>query len=114
MVTFAALARMALVSALAAGVNAVPSLTTVAEVPTTPDETMATPRAPRMQVCDSGGLGTSTCDVNCHIVFNFYTSQCNVTCRSGYYACCSCDQGCHCIVDHDDMWPVPSPRVPAP
>lgn len=58
--------------------------------------------------CDTGGWATSECNVYCHKLFNFWTATCEVSCRSGYYACCSCDEGCRCIIDHDEMWPSPS------
>jgi hypothetical protein len=113
MVTLAVLARTVLAAALTAGVNADPSPSNAPDLPSTPDETMASSPGQHMEVCESGGMGSGSCDVNCHVVFNFYTKQCNVSCRSGYYACCSCDQGCHCVVDHDDMWPLPPSRDPA-
>jgi hypothetical protein len=113
MVTLAGLAPMLLAAALAAGPDTGPSPPTVPELPITPDEETVPLLARRMQACDSGGMGTESCDVNCHVAFNFYTTQCNVSCRSGYYACCSCDTGCHCVMDHDEMWPAP-PGNPIP
>lgn len=38
--------------------------------------------------CPSGGPGSSACSIN---------NCCSVTCTSGYYACCHCSEGCHCI-----------------
>jgi hypothetical protein len=63
--------------------------------------------AKSIQACESGGPGANICSIGCHKVFNFYTTQCSVSCRSGYYACCSCDDGCDCIIDHDELWPLP-------
>lgn len=93
--------------ALAAAVTAAP-----AEF--SEDPAISSMRSPHMEVCDSGGPGTSSCDINCHVVFNFYTSQCGVSCRTGYFACCSCDTGCKCAMDHDEMWPLPAPVEPRP
>jgi hypothetical protein len=50
----------------------------------------------------------------CHRAFNFWSTSCNVSCRSGYYACCSCGNGCDCVVDHDELWPLPPDPIPSP
>lgn len=63
-------------------------------------------------ICESGGWRAELCSLSCHHVFNYWTTTCNVTCRSGYYACCSCESGCRCVIDHDEMWPVPPPPPP--
>jgi len=84
------------------------------------DAAPATPLAPveadgqQMVACESGGPFADTCQINCHIIFNFYTKSCSVTCRSGYFACCSCDGGCQCIIDHDEVNPLPTPDSPIP
>src|SRR5262245_22998865 len=67
-----------------------------------------------LQVCDSGGWASETCSVLCHRAFNYWTTSCNVTCRTGYYACCSCENGCECVLDHDELWPLPPTPMPTP
>ena len=90
---------------------------------TPPPATMAAPEAPAedefdpaksIQACESGGDGAPTCSAACHKVFNFYTTQCSVSCRSGYYACCGCERGCDCVIDHDELWPWPADKIPGP
>ena len=63
--------------------------------------------------CESGGMNSDTCSINCHVIFNFYTTSCEVTCRSGFFACCNCSSGCQCVIDHEEMYPLP-PRDPTP
>jgi hypothetical protein len=79
-----------------------------------PDEAPASDPATYLQICDSGGWRSETCSVLCHRVFNYWTTTCNVSCRSGYYACCSCENGCECVLDHDEMWPLPPTPIPSP
>ena len=67
-----------------------------------------------LEVCESGGWRSETCSVACHRVFNYWTTTCNVSCRSGYYACCSCDNGCKCVLDHNELWPLPPDPTPQP
>ena len=61
----------------------------------------------QMVACESGGRFSDSCSVNCHIVFSFYTKSCSVTCRSGFFACCNCDGGCECVMDHEEVNPLP-------
>ena len=47
--------------------------------------------------CLSGGCGASSCS---HKILKL---ECNVTCNSGYFACCadiSLEKGCHCVPDN--------------
>ena len=67
-----------------------------------------------LEICESGGWRAEMCSVTCHRVFNYWTTTCNVSCRSGYYACCSCESGCKCVIDHDEMWPLPPEPIPDP
>jgi hypothetical protein len=67
-----------------------------------------------LEICDSGGWRAEQCSLTCHRVFNYWTTTCNVSCRSGYYACCSCDSGCQCVMDHDELWPLPPTPKPEP
>jgi len=62
--------------------------------------------------CEAGGMNSESCNVHCHVIFNFYTTSCEVTCRTGYFACCNCDTGCQCVIDHDEMWSIPPPDQP--
>src|SRR5262245_64338678 len=62
-----------------------------------------------VEICDSGGWSAEQCSLTCHRAFNYWTTTCNVSCRSGYYACCGCESGCRCVIDHDEMWPLPPP-----
>ena len=62
-----------------------------------------------VEICDSGGWRAEECSLTCHRAFNYWTTTCNVSCRAGYYACCNCNTGCQCYMDHDEMWPVPLP-----
>ena len=78
------------------------------------DEAPGEEPATWLQVCESGGWGSGTCSVQCHRVFNYWTTSCNVSCRSGYYACCNCDNGCECVLDHDELWPLPPTPLPSP
>jgi hypothetical protein len=113
MVIAAAVAQAILGVALTLGAPTDPALSTP-DVSAAPDETMASRPSQRMQVCESGGMGSDTCNVDCHIVFNYYTTHCNVACRSGFFACCSCDRGCQCVMDHEEMWPLPPLPDPDP
>jgi len=113
MVIAAAIARTVLGAALTIGMSPDPALSTP-DFPAATDETMASRPSQAMQACENGGMGADTCNVDCHIVFNYYTTHCNVACRSGYFACCSCERGCQCVLDHDEMWPLPPPPDPAP
>jgi hypothetical protein len=38
--------------------------------------------------CPAGGPGSTSCSVS---------TCCSVSCGAGYYACCHCTDGCHCI-----------------
>jgi len=78
------------------------------------DESAGSDPSTYLQICDSGGWRSETCSVTCHRAFNYWVTTCNVSCRSGYYACCSCDSGCDCILDHDEMWPLPPDPTPQP
>lgn len=40
--------------------------------------------------CPAGGPGSTSCSIS---------SCCSVSCSSGYYACCHCTDGCHCIAN---------------
>jgi hypothetical protein len=40
--------------------------------------------------CPAGGAGSTSCSIS---------SCCSVSCSSGYYACCHCTDGCHCIAN---------------
>jgi len=112
MVIVAAIARTALGVALTIGAGPDTALSTP-DVSFPPDEMMASMPSQHMQACEQGGSGADSCNVHCHVVFNYYTTYCNVSCRSGYFACCSCDGGCQCVIDHDEMWPLP-PIDPGP
>jgi hypothetical protein len=112
MVIVAAIARTVLGVALTVGANADPALSTP-DVSAPTDESIASTQSRHLQVCESGGMGADECNVSCHVVFNYFTTHCAVACRTGYFACCNCDGGCQCVVDHDDMWPLPPPD-PAP
>jgi hypothetical protein len=76
----------------------------------------ATPESPAtwLEVCDAGGWRAETCSLTCHRAFNYWVTTCNVSCRSGYYACCGCDRGCQCVIDHDELWPLPPDPTPQP
>ena len=71
--------------------------------------------APAMVPCESGGAQASECQLTCRVVLNIASTSCSVSCISGYYACCNCDGGCKCVMDHEEMWPVyPEPPTPKP
>lgn len=44
--------------------------------------------------CPGGGRGASSCTVSCG-----GGQGCSVTCNVGYYACCHCSNGCHCVAN---------------
>ncbi len=65
-------------------------------------------RAIGIQQCQSGGLGANTCEKRCNRLFGAYYTTCEVTCASGYYACCNCTSdgaSCRCIPDWPSLWP---------
>ncbi|HEX4822812.1 MAG TPA: hypothetical protein VFV19_00720 [Candidatus Polarisedimenticolaceae bacterium] len=64
----------------------------------------------QMVACESGGIFADSCQISCHVIFTFYTKSCSVTCRSGFFACCNCDGGCQCVLDHEEVDPVPPDR----
>jgi hypothetical protein len=64
--------------------------------------------------CESGGFDADSCSISCHVVFSFYTKSCNVSCRSGYFACCNCNGGCQCEIDHEVVYALPPPPDPPP
>ena len=71
--------------------------------------------APAMIACESGGAYASECQLTCRVLLNIASTKCSVSCISGYYACCTCDDGCKCVMDHEEMWPVyPEPPKPRP
>jgi hypothetical protein len=71
--------------------------------------------APAMVACESGGAYASECQLTCRVLLNIASTRCSVSCISGYYACCTCDDGCKCIMDHEEMWPTyPEPPKPRP
>ena len=89
--------------------------------PTAPDEPLLyspvaqveTLSAPAMMECQSGGASSDSCDLKCSVFLNFATASCRVKCNSGYYACCSCSDGCKCLMGTSDTLPVPEP-LPQP
>ena len=109
MVAVGGLVNALLVAALTTDAFAEPELLAPGELPATPDATIELSSQTQMQACESGGMGAGECDVTCRVVFNFMTTSCGVSCRSGYFACCSCDNGCKCLMDHEEMWPIPDP-----
>ena len=105
MITSGVLLPAVLVAALAVGLPAVD------------DEKLWTPEinAPAMVACESGGAYASECQLTCRVLLNIASTKCSVSCVSGYYACCTCDDGCKCVMDHEEMWPTyPEPPKPRP
>lgn len=49
---------------------------------------------PGKVLCLSGGPGSSNCNIATSVAGVEFS--CDVTCRDGYYACCSVN-GCHCV-----------------
>lgn len=43
-------------------------------------------------VCPAGGGGSQNCGISCGSGLG-----CSIGCGAGYYACCHCEQGCHCV-----------------
>lgn len=91
-----------------------PSAASSAADPSGPVDSVMSVNAPAMVACESGGIGAPDCEVNCRIVLLVYTSDCKVSCRSGFFACCNCATGCKCLLDHDEMWPAPPAPDPPP
>lgn len=72
------------------------------------DDVATTQNAPAMMgECNAGGVGSKACEKNCNKLFSVVTWSCKVECNEGYYACCNCEDGCQCILDHQEMWPLP-------
>lgn len=42
--------------------------------------------------CPAGGSGSTSCSIDCGP-----GQGCSTSCGAGYYACCHCTNGCHCI-----------------
>jgi hypothetical protein len=42
--------------------------------------------------CPSGGTGSTSCSIECGP-----GQGCSTSCGAGYYACCHCTNGCHCL-----------------
>lgn len=61
--------------------------------------------APELESCQSGGFESKSCGVRCTNWFGTIRTSCTVECKEGYYACCSCDEGCRCIMKFPQLWP---------
>lgn len=68
-----------------------------------------------VQLCQSGGVGSVSCSRRCvGLPGGAGGTSCDVTCGSGYHACCNCIAGlvaqCYCrIAPRDDIKPSPKP-----
>ena len=113
MIVSSVLLPAVLATALAAGLPAADGETLWTPVASEPG--IEGRNAPDMVACESGGAHTSECQLTCRVLLNIASTSCRVSCISGYYACCSCDDGCRCVMDHEEMWPVyPEPPKPRP
>jgi len=94
-----------------------PELVSAADSPSGEEEQRL---APFLQICDSGGEGSRSCETRWTVNVGGWgwQSGCGISCADGYYACCvnpsvSRNATCGCVADPPHVAPIPySPEQP--